>query len=75
MKREFTVIEYASGYAVRHEPSGKQAWMSDGVDVLTTPTGRSMRPGSEYFRKTWQEHLNQIAGDTREAYFPELEAE
>lgn len=75
MKREFTVVEYASGYAVRHEPSGKEHWMGDGVGVLETPSGRAMRPGTERFRQKWERYLNWTCDDTREAYFPELEAE
>ncbi len=71
-RRTFDVIEYASFYAVRHNASGKEACMGDGVDTLTTPTGRSMKCGTEYFRKTWERSLNSTPDETLEAYFPEL---
>lgn len=69
--KRFTVVEYASGFAVRDNQTGREAWMSDGVDALTTPTGRSMRPGSEYFRKMWERTLNATPDETADAYFPE----
>ncbi|MFB1500786.1 hypothetical protein [Thiocapsa sp. N5-Cardenillas] len=71
-KRRFEVIEQASGYSVRDRISGKEQWMSDGVDVLTTRTGRPMSPGSEYFRRAWERSLNESERDTMEAYgFPD----
>lgn len=70
MKRKrFSVVEYASYYAVRDNSTGKEHAMSDGVDVLFTKTGRAMRPGSEYFRKTWERALNASESETEEAYF------
>lgn len=70
--KSFSVIEYSSFYAVRHNPSGKEHPMGDGVDTLLTATGRAMRPGSEHFRRTWERCLNQDERETLEAYFPEL---
>jgi len=67
----FRVIEYFSYYAVRDTWSGKEHAMSDGVECLFTKTGRSMRPGSEYFRKAWEKALNENSNDTAEAYFNE----
>ncbi len=69
MKHRFEVIEYASYYAVRDRETGKEAAMYDGVDVMTTPTGKTMRPGTEYFRKAWQRSLNENESETAEAYF------
>ncbi len=69
MKNRFKVIEFTSHYAVQDTETGKVASMSDGVDVLTTKNGRAMKPGSEYFRKTWERSLNENAGETAEAYF------
>jgi hypothetical protein len=43
--------------------------MSDGVDALSTPSGRSMQCGTEYFRKQWQKALNENPSETAEAYF------
>ena len=67
----FRVVEYISFYAVLDTTTSKEAHMSDGVDVLTTPTGRSMKPGSEYFRRTWEKSLNENPSETAEAYFGE----
>jgi len=71
VKHRFKVIEYASGYAVRDTTTGKEHWMSDGVDVLFTSTGRPMSPGSEHFRRTWERSLNEWPFDTEAAYFPQ----
>jgi hypothetical protein len=70
MKHRFKVIEYASYYAVRDSVTGEEEAMSDGVDSVHTPTGKAMRPGSEYFRKTWERMLNDPLNETLEAYFP-----
>ena len=67
----FTVIEYTSHYQVRHNPSGQVAFLSDGVDCLFTETGRAIRPGREYFRRKWENSLNENEDETLEAYFPE----
>jgi len=71
MKNRFKVVEYSSGYAVRDLTTNKEHWMSDGVDCLSTPTGRMMKPGSEYFRRTWERFLNSNVEETEEAYFDE----
>lgn len=68
-RNRFKVNEFASGFEVEDTTTGKTHWMSDGVDVLTTPTGKSMCPGSEYFRKTWEKSLNVSSLETEEAYF------
>lgn len=70
--KTFTVVEYSSYYAVRHNATGREAGMGDGVDTLFTPTNRPMSPGSEHFRKTWERVLNHNSSDTLEAYFPDL---
>ena len=67
-KHRFQVIEYASGYAVCDRITGKEHWMSDGVDAVFTPSGRPMSPGTERFRRAWQRALNACAADTAEAY-------
>lgn len=71
MKHRFLVVEYSSFYAVRDKETGKEHPMGDGVDTLSTRTGKMMRPGSEYFRKSWQRFLNESPDETLEAYFPE----
>jgi hypothetical protein len=67
--KRFSVIEYSSFYAVRDNTTGEQHPMGDGVDTLITPTGRTMRCGTEYFRKTWERSLNANEAETAEAYF------
>ena len=67
----FTVVEFNSGYAVRDRKTREEHWMSDGVGALTTGTGKALRPGSEYFRRTWTRALNSNQSETLEAYFPE----
>jgi hypothetical protein len=69
-KHRFKVIEYSSFYAVRDTTTGKEHHMGDGVDTLTTRTGRSMTCGTEYFRKAWEQSLNSDPAETAEAYFP-----
>jgi hypothetical protein len=73
MKNRFQVIEYSSFYAVRDSVTGNEHPMGDGVDTLSTPTGKIMRCGTEYFRKTWEKALNETPSETLEAYFPDTE--
>jgi len=68
-KHRFQVVEHSSYYAVVDTATGKEAAMSDGVDVVLTPTGRSMSPGTEHFRMTWQRALNENEAETEGAYF------
>ena len=70
-KRRFQVIEYSSFYAVYDTQTGNEYPMSDGVDSLFTQTGKSIKPGTEYFRETWERSLNENPDETLEAYFPE----
>lgn len=72
--KTFSVIEYHSFFAVRHNATGLERGMGDGVDTLMTPTGKAMSPGSKSFMKTWERWLNTDASETLEAYFPELYA-
>ena len=70
-KRRFRVVEYSSFFAVLDTQTGQEACMGDGVDTLFTQTGKTMRPGSEHFRRTWQRAMNENEPETLEAYFPE----
>lgn len=68
------VIEYPTGFAVRHIATGKEHWMGDGVDTLFTKTGRqAMRPGDKTFRQRWEQYLNQDIVETMAAYFPHVQ--
>lgn len=68
-RRRFRVIEYSGHYSVRDTTTGEEHVMCDGVDTLFTATGKAMRPGSEYFRQTWERALNRNEDETAEAYF------
>ncbi len=67
----FSVIEYSSFFAVRHNPSGDEHPMGDGVDTLFDEEGRALSPGTPGFIDTWEKILNEPGNETMEAYFPE----
>lgn len=71
-KKTFSVIEYHSFFAVRHNATGKEHPMGDGVDTLFTRTGKAKSPGDKTFVKCWERSLNETASETLEAYFPEI---
>ena len=71
MPRLFDVIEYSSFFAVRHNPSGEERPMGDGVDSLFNEDGRALSPGTPGFIETWSEILNADEQTTLEAYFPQ----
>jgi hypothetical protein len=66
------VIEYSSGFAVRHLATSEERWMSDGVDCLFDNEDRALSPGGADFTAEWSAALNNPSGETLEAYFPEL---
>jgi hypothetical protein len=68
----FAVIEYHSGFAVRHLPSGDEQWMSDGVDCLFDLENKALSPGTPDFTAEWSKALNNPTSETLEAYFPQL---
>jgi len=71
MPRLFDVIEHSSFFAVRHNPSGEEHPMGDGVDSLFNEDGRALSPGTPGFIETWGEILNADEHTTLEAYFPQ----
>ena len=71
----FDVIEYQSGFAVRHLLSGEEHWMSDGVDVLFDQDEKAISPGTEGFTDKWAESLNFNPSETMEAYFRTIDYE
>jgi len=71
MPRLFDVIEYSSFFAVRHNPSGEEHPMGDGVDTLFTEDGTALSPGTPSFIETWADVLNSDQQTTLEAYFPQ----
>lgn len=73
MSQTFTVVEYISFFAVRHNPSGVEHPMGDGVDTLFDEDGTSLVPGSPSFIASWEDVLNADAWTTLEAYFPQHE--
>lgn len=68
----FEAVEYHSGFAVRHRKTGEEKWISDGVDLLFTPSGKAMSPGAKGFLKALTRSLNESPSETLEAYFPEM---
>lgn len=72
MNKTFSVIEYSSFFAVRHNPTGEEHPMGDGVDTLFDADDHALSPGSEGFVETWEAVLNSNEDETLEAYFPEI---
>lgn len=70
--RLFGVVEYMSFFAVRHNPTGEERPMGDGVDTIFTDDGEALSPGTEGFVERWEAVLNSAPDETLEAYFPEL---
>jgi hypothetical protein len=70
MSKLFSVIEYSSFFAVRHNPSGNEHPMGDGVDTLFDEDGKALVPGSPGFIASWEYVLNADTQTTIEAYFP-----
>lgn len=69
-RNRFKVIEYGSGYALLDTETGQENWLSDGVDTMFTPTGKSMSPGSEYFRRAWEKAINSMSEEeVEDLYF------
>ena len=71
MGKMFSVIEYSSFFAVRHNPSGDEHPMGDGVDTLFNEEDEALSPGVEGFVEAWEKSLNACEGETLEAYFPQ----
>ena len=71
MGKVFSVIEYSSFFAVRHNPSGDEHPMGDGVDTLFNEEDEALSPGVEGFVEEWEKLLNAGEGETLEAYFPQ----
>jgi hypothetical protein len=71
MFKLFTVAEYSSFFAVRHNPSGDEHPMGDGVDALFDHNGKSLIPGTPGFIETWEAVLNADEQSTLEGYFPQ----
>ena len=46
--------------------------MGDGVDTLFDENEQALPPGTEGFRESWEEWLNEDIEVTLEAYFPDL---
>lgn len=71
MPQLFSVIEYSSFFAVRHNPTGDEHPMGDGVDTLFDEDGHALSPGTPNFTATWEGVLNSDEQTTLEAYFPQ----
>lgn len=71
MTKLFSVIEYSSFFAVRHNPSGDEHPMGDGVATLFDEEGHALIPGTPGFVETWEAVLNEDEQSTLEASFPQ----
>ncbi len=71
MPNTFSVVEYLSFFAVRHNPSGEEHPMGDGVDTLFDEDGHALLPGTPDFIEGWEDSLNADETSTLEAYFPQ----
>ncbi len=71
MSKTFSVIEYSSFFAVRHNPSGDEHPMGDSVDTLFDADGKALVPGTPGFVEAWEAVLNADEQVTLEAYFPQ----
>lgn len=69
---QFQVNEHANGFSLTHLRSGKNHWLSDGVDVLFDADDNPISPGTKGFVEKWTREFNSNVGETLEAYFPEL---
>ncbi len=67
----FTVVEYSSFFAVRHNPSGDEHPMGDGVDSLFDDDGHALCPRTPGFAEMWEQVLNTDEDSTLGAYFPQ----
>ena len=72
---EFTVSEHFNGYSLTHNKSGKNQWLSDGVDCLTAEDGDNgdvtLNPGTVGFVEFLTEQMNNDFF-VLEAFFPEI---
>jgi hypothetical protein len=71
MPKTFSVIEYSSFFAVRHNSTGDEHPMGDGVDTLFDEDGEALSPGTPDFVQAWEDVLNSDERSTLEAYFPQ----
>jgi hypothetical protein len=71
MAKTFSVVEYSSFFAVRHNPSGDEHPMGDGVDALFDEDGKALIPGTPGFIEAWEAALNADEDETLRAYFPQ----
>jgi hypothetical protein len=68
----FTVKEYFNHYACRHEPSGDEHPMGDGVDsVPKNDDGEFYCAGDPELLAAWERMLNADPDTVMEAYFPQ----
>jgi hypothetical protein len=71
---DFAVNEWTNGYEIVHKATGRRHWMSDGVDMFKTPSGRSLFPGTPAFNRAMTSMLIHDQENLYEAYFPDLDA-
>lgn len=67
----FSVIEYGSFYAVRHNPTGREHPMGDGVDAVFDHNDNPIPAGDPRLIPVWEAYLNADEDETLAAYFPD----
>lgn len=75
-EKTFSVIEYSSFYAIRHNATGKEQSLGDGVDALTiyndNDEPESIHAGDPRLIPLWEKCLNDDEEEMLALYFPEL---
>lgn len=71
--KRFSVIEYSSFFAVRHNATGREHPMGDGVDALFDKDDKPLTPGTPGFIEAWEAALNSTPNTTLAAYFSDEE--
>jgi len=68
--RDLTISEYFGGFELTHNGNGETVNMSDGVDMFTTRSGKSIMVGTRRFYTAMRAMLRDNYADMLEAYFP-----
>jgi hypothetical protein len=68
-KNRFRVLDCSNCYMVEDQETGNTRTMGDGVDMLTTATGKSVTVGTKHFIRLAEKSLNENPSETFKAYF------
>lgn len=70
--KTFSVIEYSSFYAIRHNETGEEHPMGDGVDTVFDEDDHAIWAGDPRLIPMWEAMLNEDEDETLACYFPHL---